>query len=326
MKIFKFARVVLTLALLGLVFASGIVWHYSRPARSQHLGEEKIFVVNKGEGSGEIGIRLQKEGLIRHRYAFWAVVGLHHLSGKLQAGSFRLSPNMSLKEIGQTLTKGRLDQWVTIIEGVRQEEIAWQLGREMGIDIQEFLSASQDQEGFLFPDTYLFPQGAGARKVVSIMRDNFEKKTKDLWPQAEKNKLSREQVLILASLVEREAKKDQDRALVAGILVKRWQSDWPLQIDAAVQYAKASQNCPVEKECRWWPVVTKDDLKIISPYNTYENKDLPPAPICNPSLSSIEAVVNYQLSSYWFYLSDRRSQIHFSQTLEEHQANIRKYL
>ena len=219
-----------------------------------------------------------------------------------------------------------MDQWVTIVEGIRREEIAWQLKQEMGVDIQEFLSISEGQEGFLFPDTYLFPQGAAGQKVISLMMDNFEKKTESLWSQVEKNDLTQKQVLILASLVEREAKKDQDRALVAGILVKRWQSDWSLQIDATVQYAKASKDCSVEKECRWWPIVSGEDLKMASSYNTYENRGLPSGPICNPSLSSIKAVVNYQPSEYWFYLSDSQGKIHFSKSLEEHQANIRKYL
>ena len=304
----------------------GLVWLFFQPAQNNYSGEGEVFVVKKGEGSGEIGVRLQKQSLIRHRYAFWVVVELNDFNGKLQAGSFRLTPSMSLKEIASTLTKGRLDQWVTFVEGIRLEEIAWLLNGEMGVEVNDFLMASEGKEGFLFPDTYLFPQGVGGEKVVEIMTDNFEVKTQDLWPRAEKRKLSQKEVLVLASLVEREAKRDDDRSLVAGILIKRLREDWLLQIDATVQYAKASKECLLEKECRWWPVVTKTDLKMNSPYNTYENKGLPLGPICNPSLSSIKAVVDYELSSYWFYLSDGQGEIHFSKTLEEHQENIRKYL
>jgi len=326
MKKLKPAKIILATILLVFISGGGLVWQYFQPVKNGHFAEPEIFVVKKGEGSGEIGIRLQKQNLIRHRYAFWLVVELNDFNGKLQAGSFRLSPNMGLKEIALALTKGRLDQWVTIIEGVRREEIAWQLSQEMGVDIEEFLIASEDQEGFLFPDTYLFPQGVGGEKVVEIMVANFENKTRDLWAKAEQKKLSKKQILTLASLVEREAKKDQDRILVAGILIKRWNNDWPLQIDATVQYAKASKECLRSEECRWWLQVSRNDLKINSPYNTYENLGLPPAPICNPSLSSIKAVVNHELSDYWFYLSDAQGKIHFSTTLEEHQVNIKKYL
>jgi len=320
------ARFILVLILVGIILLTGTIWFFSRPIDSSYLGEPKIFVVPRGDGSGEIGSRLEKEGLIRHRYAFWLAVEFYGLNGKLQAGSFRLSPRMSLQEIGLALTKGRLDQWVTIIEGARREEIAWQLKEEMGIESQDFMTASQGQEGFLFPDTYLLPQGTTAKRVVTIMTDNFEKKTKELWERVEKRGLTKEQVLVLASLVEREVKADEDRKLVAGILVKRWREDWPLQVDATVQYAKVSQDCLADQECVWWPAVKKVNLQINSPYNTYLNKGLPPGPICNSSLSSLKAVVGYQTSDYWFYLSDSRGEMHFAKSLEEHQGNVKIYL
>jgi len=106
---------------------------------------------------------------------------------------------------------------------------------------------------------------------------------------------------------------------VAGILIKRGENDWPLQIDATVQYI-------LGKKGNWWPQINGGDLKIDSLYNTYKNKGLPPGPICNPGLASIKAVLYPQKTDFWFYLSDKTGKMHYAKTNEEHNNNIRKYL
>ena len=140
--------------------------------------------------------------------------------------------------------------------------------------------------------------------------------------------MDKNQVLILASLVEREAHHEKDRPIVAGILSKRLRNNWPLQVDASVQYALASKNCPLSKaNCQWWPQsLSEKDLKTQSSYNTYLYRGLPPAPICNPSLSSIKAVIFSQESPYWFYLSDKQGEIHYAVSDRQQAENIRKYL
>ena len=137
--------------------------------------------------------------------------------------------------------------------------------------------------------------------------------------EAQKAGLNKKEVLTLASLIEREAKHNEDRAIVAGILIKRGENDWPLQIDATVQYV-------LGRERNWWPQVTKRDLNTNSPYNTYKNKGLPPGPICNPGLASIKAVLYPKKTDFWFYLSDKTGKMHYARTNGEHNANIRKYL
>jgi UPF0755 protein len=190
------------------------------------------------------------------------------------------------------------------------------------------LSASQGLEGYLFPDSYLVPVNSSASAIVKLMKNNFDKKTAGLLEQAKERGLTPSQVLIIASLVEREARLDSDRPLVAGVLINRLKDGWPLQVDATVQYVKANKLCRLKvSNCQeWWPAINKKDLLLSSPYNTYLRKGLPPAPISNPSLSSIKAVVNYQESDYWFYLSDKSGRVHLSRTLQEHQEKIRKYL
>lgn len=139
--------------------------------------------------------------------------------------------------------------------------------------------------------------------------------------------MSLNEIITLASIVERETKTDEERPLVAGILIKRLKDGWPLQVDASVQYAVATKNCKVfGAECKWWPILSKEDMSINSPFNSYKFKGLPPHPIANPGLSSIKAVIYPKESDYWFYLHDKSGKIYFAKTTEEHKENIRKYL
>jgi UPF0755 protein len=187
---------------------------------------------------------------------------------------------------------------------------------------------SEEEEGFLFPDTYLFPKTASAELVVNKMKQTFNKKLSNkIKSDIKGSNYTLSQMVTLASIVERETVTDEERPIVAGILFKRLEAGWPLQADAAVQYAKANAKCQKAKvECKWWPKLTRQDLEIDSLYNTYKYRGLPPGPIANPGLSSIKAVVYPKESPYWFYLHEGDGSIHFASNLEEHNNNIEKYL
>ena len=130
-------------------------------------------------------------------------------------------------------------------------------------------------------------------------------------------------MIILASIVEREAKHDQDRSVVAGILKKRYQKGWPLEADATIQYALGYD----EIEKTWWrKKLSTEDLQIDSSYNTRINPGLPPTPICNPGLAAINAVITPKETSYWYYISDQKNNMHYATTLDAHNQNIEKYL
>lgn len=283
----------------------------------------KIFVIRKGEGLSEVAKNLAGEGLIRNKIVFYLVVKRLGIDKNIQAGDFRLSQSMDVYEVARTLTHGTLDVWVTIIEGLRKEEVAQIISQNLGIPEVEFLKYAK--EGYLFPDTYLFPRQATAGAVIDILSSNFEKKyDTTLRSQARLNGLTDKEVLILASIVEREARSDSDRKQVASILLKRLRADWPLQTDATIQYAVGYD----ETDKSWWKKnLSEDDLKIDSPYNTYKHIGLPPTPVTNPGLSSIQAVVRANADiPYWFYLSDRKGIMHYAVTHEEHERNIGKYL
>lgn len=283
----------------------------------------KIFVIRPGEGLNSVVKNLKHEGLIRNSIVFYLIVKKEGIDKKIQAGDFRLSPSMDAYTLADALTHGTLDEWVTIIEGIRKEEVAEAISEKFDIPEVEFVKLAP--EGYLFPDTYLVPRQATAQAVIDLLTNTFEAKyTPELRAKVKKLGLTEHQGVVLASLVEREARSDKVRQEVASILVKRLNEGMMLQVDATVQYALGYQ--PAEKT--WWKTnLTFDDLKIDSPYNTYKREGLPPEPICNPSLSSLQAVANADPSTpYLFYITDPQGNMRYARNAEEHQRNIDRYL
>lgn len=308
-----------------LVVGGGFYFYYQAGTLpvDKNIKEGKIFVVQKGEGLDNVINNLHDQKLIRNKIVFFLVVKQLGLEKNIQAGDFRLNQSMDAYQIANSLTKGTLDIWVTIIEGTRKEEIAQVISQNLGIPETEFLKYAQ--EGYLFPDTYLIPKDATAEAVIQIFKTNLERRFSDeLKEKARQKNLTVDEVLTLASLVEREARYDEDRDRVASVLLNRLNNGMKLDIDATVQYALGYQS----GEKSWWKKeLTLDDLKFNSSYNTYRNAGLPPGPIANPGLASIEAVVNANPNTlYLYYVSDSTGHLHFTQTLEEHNENIKKYI
>lgn len=322
MKIKKRYILLTVLSIIGL--SSFLVYKEGGLPVDKADDTSKIFVIEPGSGVNKIAADLSKEDLIRSKLVFYFVVKLNGLENKIQAGDFRLSRSMSAPEIAMSLTKGTLDQWVTIIEGLRKEEIAQILNEKIGIDPEEFNQLGR--EGYLFPDTYLIPKGSSSENVLAILQSNFDKKyTPDMQSIAAQKGLTDEEVIILASLVEKEARSFENKVKVASIIVKRYKKGWSLDLDATIQYALGYD--PIKKT--WWKkAVNNADLSTTSPYNTYKNVGLPPTPICNPGLDSINAVLQADPNTpYWFYISSRDgTTMHYGRTLEEHNSNIEKYL
>ncbi|RJR25896.1 endolytic transglycosylase MltG [Candidatus Microgenomates bacterium] len=320
--------------LLLFVFIGGKVWWKESLKPFDPSKQTKIsFVIRKGEPISLVASRLKEEGLIKSPVFFKVYLMIQGLSKKIQAGTYQLSASMTPMEISGLFIKGTNDQWVTIIEGLRQEQIGAQLIKSgFAVNPKDWQEKviSEGLEGRIFPDSYLFPKDAKEETILKIIASNFEKKViSGLKEEIAESKLSFEDALILASIVEREARTETDRKIVAGILLKRLQNNWPLQVDASVQYAVASQRCrnSYDPNCDWWPKsLSKNDLKISSPFNSYLNQGLPPGPICNPGLSSIKAALSPKESSYWFYISDLEGKMHYAKTSEEHAQNIGRYL
>lgn len=323
-KTFWVTRTVILLLVLVVIVGITLVWWNDGAGPVSSIDKEvKYFVVKKGESVSSISSRLEAEKLIRSKTNFFITVKLLDIDNKIQAGNFRLNPSMTTEEVARALTQGTEDIWVTTLEGWRVEEIAELLSQELGIPESEFNALAE--EGYMFPDTYLVQKEASAEAMVNIFKNNFNSRvTQKMKEDAQAQGLSLQDVVTIASLVEREGINDNDRPVIAGIILKRLNTPgWTLDIDAALQYALGYQR---ETKTWWKKYLTNEDKEINSPFNTYKNAGLPPAPISNPSLASINAVIYPQATDYWFYLHDNNGQIHYARTLEEHQANIDQYL
>lgn len=328
-RINKSSILKIILPLIAVGVGIGVWWIWADTPTDPTSNQEITFIISKGESIDSIGDRLKTASLIRSKAAFKLFVVTQGLSKKIQAGEFLLYKSSSTQEITRTLTLGRWDIRVTLVEGLRREEMAQVLEaafaeRQQAFDSQRFIELTEGKEGYLFPDTYFIPLDASEEEVVALLLKTFEAKlTPEIKRALETQGLTLNDGLILASLVEREAKRETDRPAVAGILIKRLRNDWPLQVDATVQYALGYQ----KQEKSWWKKsFSKEDLELNSPFNTYQRLGLPPAPICNPSLSSINAVAIQETSDYWYYISDNQGNLHYARTLEEHNANIRRFL
>jgi len=212
----------------------------------------------------------------------------------------------------------KADIQITVVEGKRREEIA-NLLQEKGItSSKQFMIASEGKEGYLFPDTYRFFPDSSAQDVVKKMVDNFSKRTIDL----NTNKDS----IILASIIEREAKKDEERPIIAGVYTNRLNIGMKLDADPTVQYAKDTINYSKSSEkdtFEFWKPITQEDYKLVeSNFNTYLSSGLPPTAICNPGLKSIKAALSPTDHDYLYFLHNSSGELIPSKTIQQHLQNI----
>lgn len=279
---------------------------------------EKIVAVHQGQTLTEVAKTLEKNGIIRNSSLF--VVLSNFFGHKAVAGSYKFEKRTTLFSASSRLSRGDFGLSavrVLVPEGSTRLEIASILSKELSsFSEKDFLALTEKEEGFLFPDTYLFPLTTTAAEAADIMRKNFEEKIGPLKNDMRKKNFSMKDLITMASIVEREVRSMDDKKKVAGILWKRIKINIPLQVDAPFVFLLGRGS---------YDLSTKD-LAIKSPYNTYLNKGLPPGPISNPGLDSILASLYYQDSAYLFYLSDKKGKTHYAVTFEEHVENKKKYI
>ncbi|MBI2621086.1 MAG: endolytic transglycosylase MltG [Candidatus Levybacteria bacterium] len=314
-------RLYITLALLTAVVILSLAWWVrGNAAANPNDNSPKIFVIEKGQGVRTIARNLKDQGLIKDQVVFFLLTKKLGLDQKIQAGSFRLNPGMRASEIANQLTVGTLDVWVTVPEGQRAGEIGDILEKTMPNYDPSWEAALGKNEGFLFPDTYLFPKDSTVETIIKIMTANFEEKYKTL--DTSKVDFSKEEITTIASLIEREARHDEDRPLVSSVIHNRLGLGMKLDVDATLQYVLGYQ----KDQKRWWKEGLTDQDKLIrSPYNTYQVAGLPPGPISNPGLLSLEAAVNPAQTDYLYYITDSTGTNRYAKTFEQHQENIEKY-
>ncbi len=297
-------------------------------------------VIARGASAAEIASILKEKNLIRSAFVFRLTCRVSGSSGRLKPGVYEFNKSMNLPMIIAKLVQGEtLEQWVTVPEGFTVRQIADLLETKQLADANAFVRLAitrgyefskyafvpgNNLEGYLFPDTYLIARGTDPHGIIEKMLDAFEvkvalplgteiesvaKKRFGLGNRAFVEGLKR--ILILASLVEREAKTPKDRPLVAAVLWNRLARNMRLEVDATVSYFPGESRHNKDK-------IYYSDLEINSPYNTYKYKGLPPTPICNPGVASIKAVLNPANVDYLYYVARPDGSHVFSRTFEEH--------
>jgi len=287
------------------------------------ISSEQIrFVVPLEAKQEEVISQLQSQNFIRSPKLFTLTAGILRFPGTIEPGAYLLSRRMTTLGIADTLVNHPYQKWIVLVPGLRKEQVAEKFAKKFEwkeSKVKEFLDNAR--EGYMFPDTYLINVDYAGIEVAQKLMSNFNEKfdakiQQDLLSRDVRN----DTAIKIASLIERESGGDSDRALIAGIIWNRLSKEMRLEIDATVQYALGTS-------FDWWPIVQGMKMKQVeSPYNTYLYKGLPPAPICNPSLASIKAVVYPEDTDYLYYLHDRSRQIHPANTYKEHLENIEKYL
>lgn len=310
-------------------------------------GEEVTFVISPGEHANQIASNLVEAGLLADTELFRNYIRYYGLDSRLEAGTFNLTPAWTIPELAMALTSAYAQEAiVTLIEGWRLEEMAASLAETQpaAIDAQEFLSIAQrpspsllarhdflrtlspgaSLEGFLFPDTYRVPADADAAYLVDRMLENFgQQMTPAMRQQIGAQGLSVHEAVTLASIIEREAVVNEERPLIARVFLNRLNQGMRLEADPTVQYALGYQ----ADTNRWWKSpLTQADLQVDSPYNTYLYPALPPGPIANPGLATLEAVAQPEEAPYLFFVTDCSGAAPgshvFSETFEEHLDNV----
>lgn len=300
-----------------IVFTIGFHFFFTPP---EGFPVGSLIKIERGmsvEGAAE---SLAAREVIRSSLAFMALVRIFGPYRGVIAGDYYFEVPESVLEIAIRMTHGEYDLKfvrVTIPEGAHTDDIADVLDWKIpSFDRAAFLSIAEKREGYLFPDTYFFLPNVANEEIIRVMEENFKNKTDPLLEQIVKSGRTLGDVIIMASLVEKETIELEDKPVVAGILWKRIDIGMPLQVDAPFLYAINKNTFDL----------TLKDLRTDFPYNTYTRRGLPPTPIANPGLESIVASIQPKETPYLFYLSDRSSNLHYSRTFEEHKANKRRYL
>lgn len=314
--------------ILGLViicFLGAWAYYYMPNSKMEHP-QQVVLIVDKDQTGAEIGDMLYEKGLIQSPAAFRLALRVTGAVDKLQQGYYQIPQNASLHQVIQLLQQGKLKSIrVTIPEGYTINQIAEEVAKDGLSSKEAFLEAAKTYvpyqymygpapvdykpEGFLFPSTYEIPVDAKPNDILKIMTKEMDSKlTPAIRKQIAAKNLTIFEFITLASLVEKEAKYDVDRPIIAAVFLKRLKIGMPLQSCASIQYILGYPK----------PQLSLEDTQLPSPYNTYLHTGLPPGPIANPGMKSMEAVLNAGDTEYLYFVADKEGYHHFTKTYEEH--------
>ncbi len=336
-KSIKLALMILIAILVVIIGTSSILSFLNRPMNRDD-NTYKIVTIEEGSSTAQIADTLQEEEIIDGTTSYKILSKLWRYDGKYKSGQYSLSPSMSKSDIAKTIISGiSAGTMVTIPEGYTINEVADTLAEQGLVDRDDFIETLHSDvfdaqfpflqdaqkgnnhlEGYLTPETYSIPKDATSEEIITMMLSQFDSIfTEEDKKKAEELGYTPNEIVIIASLIEREAQVDEDRATIASVIYNRLDKGMKLQIDATIQYVLGGH-----KE-----TVTIADTKMDSPYNTYLNDGLPPGPICSPGRESIEAALNPEKTDYLYYVvSEKLDGTHnFSTNYEDFQKDVQAY-
>jgi UPF0755 protein len=304
-------------AFAALAFVSYALFLNKAP---QHADWPVSVQVEQGTTVRAITEQLEEAKIVRSATLLYFIVTLQHDPKDIKASTYVFTEPLTAREVAKRLVAGDFDSDLisfTHYEGERATEIADNAQKEItNFNKMKFLELAVPLEGKLYPETYRIPKDFSAQQLVDLMFKTYEERTADLKQQMASHPLGEEKILVLASILEREANSPESMQIVSGILQGRMEANMPLQADASVEYVLDK---PLKE-------LTADDLKVDSPYNTYTNRGLPPTPIGNPGHDAIFAALQPTKTDYVFYITDNDGNFHYAVTYDEHLDNVNKYL
>lgn len=303
--------------IIGIIFLLVCFFvYFTSPPRS--FPNNSVFTVESGESVSSVAKKLEEKNVISSKFVFRLLSLIFEGERKIQQGDYLLRSPETVFTLTHRFISGdfHIEQIkITIPEGWSNIQISDYLkDKVVAFDSKEFIKIAQKEEGFLFPETYFISPLSTSEKIVSTLRSSFD--TYVAKSDIIKNsKRPLKDIITMASIVEAEARTTESRKIVAGILWRRLSIGMPLQVDAVFNHINGKNTYEL----------TLEDLKIDSPYNTYLYKGLPPGPINNPGLNSIDATVNPTQTDYLYFYSSKKGDMYYAKTYEDHKKNIVLY-
>ncbi len=305
--------------LIALSLAGGAFWGYSEYVKPGPLGSDLAVVIPKGEGTVAIAELLRSRGVISQPLVFRTAVRTIAREGSLRAGEFLFPKSISTKGVIGILQTGKtVVRRITVAEGLTVAEVMDRLFQTEGLEGDVTARVS---EGTLLPETYHFSYGDSRNAMVLRMRDAMDKAFDELWSRRASNLPyeTASDALVMASIVEKETARADERARVAGVFVNRLRRGMRLQSDPTVVYGVTDGTGALGRPLR------RSDLNNPHPFNTYVHKGLPPTPIANPGRASIEAALNPAVTEDLYFVADGEGGHAFARTLAEHNRNVARW-
>lgn len=309
------------LIIAGVIFCFMVYVFLLPPFGFAKSNPNGVYItVKSGMGTKQVATLLYDNNVISSPVAFVALVSLSQKENRIASGVYLFKSGVNVFEARRRIVSadyGIEPRKITIPEGFTNRQIAERLAANLpSFDKNGFLSLASTSEGYLYPETYFFLPSDTVSVIYKKIRSTFDEETLSLKDDFAKSKNSSRDIVIMASILEREVKSKEDKQMVSGILWNRIKIGMALQVDATLAYERDKDSY----------TLTTADLRADSPYNTYTRRGLPPTAISNPGFDSIYAALNPIPNNYVYFLTDREGKVYYARTYEEHLKNKKKYI